>query len=83
MGKELGGVKRTERDEPIGFVVQKYMETQGNSLCSYLYLKLAKTSCFSFHLLCFFFYKIRGQEGRRGSGMGVGNGGRGGCRRQG
>jgi hypothetical protein len=41
--------------------------TQGISLHSYLYLKLAKTSCFSYHLLCFFFYKIREQEGESGS----------------
>jgi hypothetical protein len=41
--------------------------TQGNSLCSYLYFKLAKPPCISFYLLCFFFYKIREQENRRGS----------------
>jgi hypothetical protein len=40
--------------------------TQGNSLCGCLYLKLAKTSCFSYHL-SFFFYKIRKQEGGTGS----------------
>jgi hypothetical protein len=47
--------------------------TQGNSLYSYLYLKLAKIPCFSFSLLClcFFFYKIREQEGRTGSACGV------------
>jgi hypothetical protein len=45
-----------------------YIETtQGNSLCSYLYLKLAKMKCFSFYLLCFFFKKIGEQEGRTGS----------------
>jgi hypothetical protein len=38
--------------------------TQENFLCSYLYLKPAKTPCFSFYLLCFFFYKIGEQEGR-------------------
>jgi hypothetical protein len=38
--------------------------TQRISLCSYLYLDLAKTPCFSFYLLYFFFYKIR--EGSRG-----------------
>jgi hypothetical protein len=44
------------------------METiQGNSLCSSLYLKLAKTPCFSFYQLCFFFYKIGEQEGGTGS----------------
>jgi hypothetical protein len=44
------------------------METnQGISLWGYLYLKLAKTPCFSFYLLRFFFYKIGEQEGRTGS----------------
>jgi hypothetical protein len=33
--------------------------SKGNSLCSYLYLKYAKISCFSFHLFSFFFYKFR------------------------
>jgi hypothetical protein len=33
----------------------------------YLYLKLEKTPCFSYYLLCFFFYKIEEQEGRTGS----------------
>jgi hypothetical protein len=40
--------------------------TQGISLYSYFYLKLAKTPCF-YNLLCFFFYKIGEQEGRTGS----------------
>jgi hypothetical protein len=44
--------------------------TQGNSLCSYLYLILAKTSCLSFYLLFLFFYRIREQEGGQGSGVG-------------
>jgi hypothetical protein len=36
-------------DEPIGGVIHVCMETsQGNSLCSSLYLKLAKMSCYSF-----------------------------------
>jgi hypothetical protein len=40
-----------------------YMEiSQGNSLCSYHYLKQAKISCFSFYLF-FFAYKIGEQEG--------------------
>jgi hypothetical protein len=54
--------------------------TQGISLCSYLYLKLAKTSCFSFYLLSSFFYKIEEQEDRAGSvgrEGGVGTDGRG------
>jgi hypothetical protein len=33
----------------------------------YLYLKLAKMPCFSYCLLCVFFYKIGEQEGRTGS----------------
>jgi hypothetical protein len=37
----------------------------GNSPCSYF--KLAKSSCFSFYLLSFFFYKIGQQEGATGS----------------
>jgi hypothetical protein len=49
--------------------------TQGTSLCSSLYLKLAKMSCFSFYLLCFFLYKIREQEGGTGSTWGGGLGG--------
>jgi hypothetical protein len=66
-------MKRTGRDEPIGVVICIYMEAmQGLSLCSYLYLKLAKTSCISFYLLCFSFYKIREQEGRTGSARGGG-----------
>jgi hypothetical protein len=38
--------------------------TQGNSLCIYLYLKLAKLPCFSFYIFYFFFYKIREPESR-------------------
>jgi hypothetical protein len=41
-------VKRNGRDEPIRvFTYTCLLTTQGNSL----YLKLAKTSCFSFYLL--------------------------------
>jgi hypothetical protein len=44
-------VKKTREDEPIGVVVHICMKTtQGNFRCSYLYLKLAKASCFSFYL---------------------------------
>jgi hypothetical protein len=45
--------------------------TQGNSLCSYLYLKLAKTSCIFY---AFFFYKIREQEDRIGRLVSMGRG---------
>jgi hypothetical protein len=38
-------------DKPIGVITHTCMEiSQRNSLCSYLYLKLAKMSCFSFYL---------------------------------
>jgi hypothetical protein len=50
----------------------------GISLYSYPYLKLAKTSCSSYYLLCFFFYKTEKQEGRTGSAQRWGVGGRGG-----
>jgi hypothetical protein len=42
------------------------------SLYSYLYLKLTKTICFSYYLLCFLFTKIR-EEGRTGSAWKVGD----------
>jgi hypothetical protein len=41
--------------------------TQGISLYSYLLLILAKMACFSYYLSCFFFKKIREQEGETGS----------------
>jgi hypothetical protein len=62
-------VRRTGRDEPIVVVRHICMETtEGNFLCTYLYLKLAKASCFSF--LCFFFKKIGEQDGRTASALG-------------
>jgi hypothetical protein len=40
-------------------------------------VKLAKTPCFSYYLLCFFFYKTGEQEGRTGSAQaGLGRRGR-------
>jgi hypothetical protein len=46
---DLGGVKRIGRDEPVGVIIHISMETtEGNSLCSFLYFKLEKTSCFFF-----------------------------------
>jgi hypothetical protein len=40
-------VKRTGRDESIGAEIHICMETtQGNTLCRYLYLKLAKSPVF-------------------------------------
>jgi hypothetical protein len=48
------GVKRTRGDEPIEAVIHICMETTpGISLCSYLYLKLGKATCFSFYLLLY------------------------------
>jgi hypothetical protein len=52
-------MKKIRGDKPIGVIICTYMEiSQGSSLCSYLYLKQAKMSCFSF-----IFYKIGEQEG--------------------
>jgi hypothetical protein len=70
MESGLEGVRRTGRGESIGAEIHICMETtQGHSLCSYLYLKLAKhhASYFIFIVLCFFFYKIREHEGRTDS----------------
>jgi hypothetical protein len=61
-------VKRSGRDEPVWVVIHICMETtQGISLYSYLYLRLAEMLCFSYYLLSFFFNKTRKQEGRTGS----------------
>jgi hypothetical protein len=51
--------------EPLyGVIIHKYMEiSQGNSLCSYLYLLQAKMSCFTFYLFSFCFCKTGEQEG--------------------
>jgi hypothetical protein len=58
-------------------VIHMCMEAMpGISLYSYLYLKLAKTLCLSYYLLCFLFNKI-GEEGRTGSAWKWGGGGRG------
>jgi hypothetical protein len=59
---------KSSRDEPMWVVIHKFMDAMlGVSLHSYLYLKLAKTICLSYYLLCFLFNKIREQEGRTGS----------------
>jgi hypothetical protein len=61
-------VKRSGRDESIQVAIYMCMEAMlGISLYSYLHLKLAKTLCFSFYLICFFFNKIGEQEGGMGS----------------
>jgi hypothetical protein len=64
-------VKRSGRDEPVWVIIHIYMErTQGISLYSYLYLKLAKTPCFSYYLFWFVFNKIGEQEGGTDSAWG-------------
>jgi hypothetical protein len=61
-------LKRIGRDEPIWVVIYIQIETtQGISLYSYLYFKLAKHHAFLIIFYVFFFYKIREQEGRTGS----------------
>jgi hypothetical protein len=45
-------MKKIRGDEPFGVIIHIYIEiSQVNSLCSYLYHKNAKMSCFSFYLL--------------------------------
>jgi hypothetical protein len=56
-------VKRTRGDEPIGVAIYICLETtQGNSLCSYLYLKLAKV--FMFLFLSYVFSSTKLENGR-------------------
>jgi hypothetical protein len=58
-------MKTIRGDKPIGVIIHLYKEiSQRNSLCSYLYLKQAKMSCFSFYPFSFFMYIIGEQEGR-------------------
>jgi hypothetical protein len=60
-------MKKIISDKPVGVIIHIYMElSKENSMCSYLYLKQTKMSCFSFCLFFFYFYKIREQEGRTG-----------------
>jgi hypothetical protein len=61
-------MKKIRDDEPIRVIIHMYMEMpRRNSLYSYLYLKVAKMSYFSFCLFSFFFYEIGGKEGKTGS----------------
>jgi hypothetical protein len=77
MGRGLESSERSRRDESIQVVIHMCMEaTQGISVYSYLYLKLAKMLCRFYYLLCFLFYKIREQEGGTGSARNGGGGGR-------
>jgi hypothetical protein len=66
-------MKKIRGDKAIEVLTHIYMEIpQGNSLCSYLYLKQVKMSCFLFYLLSFLFYKIGEQEGRTSPSQGEG-----------
>jgi hypothetical protein len=72
-------MKKIGRDKPSGVITHTYMEiSQGNSLCSYMYLKL-KCHVFSFYLFSFFSYKSGEQEGRTSPAQGrrAGTSGRG------
>jgi hypothetical protein len=61
-------VKRFGRDEPIQVAIHKCMKAMLRIfLYTCLYLKLAKTLCLSYYLLCLLFNKIREQEGGTGS----------------
>jgi hypothetical protein len=54
MGKGLGSSEESGRDETIWVVVHMCMEAMLRiSLCSYLYLKLAKLPHFPYNLLHF------------------------------
>jgi hypothetical protein len=58
--------------EEIEVVIQIWIETtQGKSLCCYLHLKQAIMLCFSFYILCFFFYKNLKKGSARGVGFGT------------
>jgi hypothetical protein len=60
MRRRLGRTERTERGESIGAVIHIGMgRKQGNSLCSYLYLKLTKCHIFLFAFYVFSFKNQR------------------------
>jgi hypothetical protein len=48
-------MKKIRGDKSVEVIIHIYMEkTRGNSLCSYLYLKQAKVSYFSFFIFSLF-----------------------------
>jgi hypothetical protein len=56
-------VKRTGKGEPVGVVIHICMETtQGNFLCSYLFLQLAKV------MFLFYVSSTKSEEGGTGVG---------------
>jgi hypothetical protein len=64
-------MKKIRGNKLTGAIIHIYMEiSQGNFLCSYLYLKQAKMSCFPFHLFSFFFYKTEQKGGTGPEGVG-------------
>jgi hypothetical protein len=64
MESGAGRVKSTRAGEPIGVVIHICMKTsQRNYLYSYIYLKLAKMSCFFF--LSFIFFSSTKSEDMR------------------
>jgi hypothetical protein len=69
------GSKRSGRDESIWVEIHMCMEAMlGISLYNYVYLRLAKTLCFSYYLLYFIFNKIGEQEEGTGSAQKQGRG---------
>jgi hypothetical protein len=63
-------VKRTIENEPIGVHICVEI-SQGNSQCSYLCLKQAKMSCFSFYLFSFTKSEQRVEQVLQGGGLGT------------
>jgi hypothetical protein len=56
-------MKKIRGDKSIEFIIHICIEiSEGNSLCSYLYLKQAEMSCVSFYL---FFFPSTKAENRR------------------
>jgi hypothetical protein len=71
-GRGLGKSGESGRHEPVGAVIHIFMETtQGISLCSYFYLKLAKMPCFSNYVFSSIKSEMRRAE-QVLSGVGVG-----------
>jgi hypothetical protein len=68
MGRGLGRSEEDWKGWTNWVVIHICMETtQGNSLCIYLYLKLAKMSCFFF--LSFVYFSSTKSESRRVEGF--------------
>jgi hypothetical protein len=60
------GLGRREEDETIGVATHTCVETtQGNSLCSYLYVKLSKTLVFLFIFYVFSSTKLENRKAKQ------------------